>query len=201
MYKILSYLLICLLLPTLATAQTEVATKTNMIIKQASVMMARAPRGGKMGELYINSPVSVEKEEGEWVLVSLKTWIKKDGLGTSVAAVATPNTGKASDVLVIETFSTRIVEQGLPEKRVYLTLKLKNNSAAPIAAWKAILIAQEDSTVFFREPISDDTKVIPAGQSVELNFYWEPNEPPFKHLENSTPESFKLQLSQVVLER
>ncbi len=186
------------------TAQCQVAdnsTKATMIVKQPSVVMARTARGSKMGELYINSPVTVEKEDGEWVLVSLKSWVKKDGLG--VTAVAQPTKtmiGQASTELVIESFSTKIVQDGLPEKRVYLTLKLKNKTAQVINAWKALLIAQSGETVYFREQISDDTKSIPAGQSIELNFYWEPSEPPYQHLYNANAESFKLELYQFIKE-
>lgn len=200
MYKILSYLLTILLFANFAYSQTETAVKQNLVVKQASIPMTRSPSGGKMGEIYINTPVTVEKEEREWVLVTLKAWVKKEGLGSFAASSPAASATRPSDILIIETFSTRIVQEGLPEKRVYLTLKLKNKSNAPIESWKGILVAQANSAVAFREQISDDTKTIPPGQTIELNFYWEPSEPPFQHLQNATPESLKLELYQVVID-
>ena len=204
MYKILSFILINLVLQNFAVAQTE--HQQNLIVKQPSIIMTRTAKGGKMGEVYINSPVTVEKEDGEWALVSIKAWVKKEGLGATAAAnPPTPSVAKASDVLIIESFSTRTVEQGLPEKRVYLALKLKNNSSAPITSWKAILVAQAipivaNDEVLFRESISDDSKTIAPGQTIEINFYWEPSEVPFQYLKDVTPQTLKLELYQLVLE-
>ena len=65
-------------------SSTTEKKSSKLIVKKPSLTMTRTPRGGKMGEVYINSPVEVVKEDGDWALVSIKTWVKKDGLAGHV---------------------------------------------------------------------------------------------------------------------
>jgi len=173
---------------------------SKLIVKKPSITMTRSPRGGKMGEVYINSPVEVVKEDGDWALVSIKAWVKKDGLAGKIKK-STKTTGVVvpSKDLTVETYSTRIVEEGLPEKRVYLKLKLKNNTKQLVKEWSALLVATVNDKVAFRETISDDSKQIAAGKEIEVNFYWEPGEKPFSYLETATPEGTVLKLYKVKL--
>lgn len=185
----------------LADDSTEKSENSKMIVKKPSVAMTRTARGGKMGELYINSPVEVLKEEGDWLMVNIKTWVKKADLANEVKR----NTNTSSKIimpskeLVLDSYSTRIVKEGLPEKRVYLTLKLKNNTKVRVQDWEALLVATVKDEVVFRESLSDDNKVIEPGKTIEVNFYWEPSEKPFSYLENASPKDTLLKLYKVKL--
>ena len=160
--------------------------------------MTRTLRGGKMGEVYINSPVEVVKEEGDWAQVNIKAWVRKDGLSGAIKKTKTSVSVPSSE-LIIKSYSTKIAEEGLPEKRVYLALKLKNDTKEPIKNWSALLVATVKGKVAFRETISDDSKSIAPGKEIEVNFYWEPSEKPFSYLETATPKGTTLELYKVKL--
>ena len=171
---------------------------SKLIVKKPSLMMTRTLRGGKMGEVYINSPVEVVKEDGDWAQVNIKAWVRKDGLSGAIKKTKT-SVSVSSSELIINSYSTKIAEEGLPEKRVYLALKLKNNTKGPIKNWSALLVATVKNKVAFRETISDHSKSIAPGKEIEVNFYWEPSEKPFSYLETATPEGTILKLYKVKL--
>lgn len=200
MHIILNIPVCILFITSFANAQQQTENET-LVVNQTSVTMTSGPGGGKMGELYINSPVVVEEIRGNWARVTLQTWIKKDGLAKSEVGSKTPtNTSKASSELVIEKFSIDKAREGVPKGRIYLTLKLKNNSPKKIQSWKALLVAQSGSEVLFREQLADNTKPMEVGGTTELDFYWTPREEPFKHLSDTSPEKLKLEFYQVVWE-
>ncbi len=192
---------VCILfIASFAYAQQQ-PEKETLVVNQPSMAILNGPGGGKMGELYINSPVVVEEIRGNWAHVTVQTWIKKDGLGKSETTSQTPtNTSKASTELVIEKFSIDKAREGVSKGRIYLTLTLKNNSPKKINSWKALLVAQAGSEVLFREQLADNTKPIEVGSTTELEFFWTPREEPFSHLSDTVPEKLKLEFYQVVLE-
>lgn len=154
-----------------------------LYVSTPSQLIASKPGGRKLGEIYINTPVEVIEEKGDWSRIAVDVWIRSKSLASK-----TKKKGKSqasNNFIKVEKYSTRIVKDGLPAPRVYLALTLKNVSKVYIHSWSALLVAQQSGEVLFREPLADDTKAIAPGSSVELQFYWERNEKPFSYLEGS----------------
>jgi len=195
-------LLLCLLLfpvnPSLAQTQVKASSDLNedktktLYVRNSSQLIARTPSGRKMGELYINSPVKLLEEKNGWAKVSVETWIRSNALTEKKKKKR--KAGASSKDLKILSYKTRIVSDGLPAKRLYVTLKLKNTTKKLISSWNSLLVGQQGGKVFFREPIADDTKPIKAGESSEINFYWEDGEKPFNTLFGVKPSEVQLNL-------
>ena len=177
-------------------------SKEILVMKHPSTKMHWEPGGPKMGDLYINTPVIVERTQGDWALIRLQTWVSKDALGKKEEVnKASPVAGNPSlAILSIEKFSLEPIKEGGRVKRVYLNLTLKNNSPNTIKSWRGLLVGQSESNVLFREQIADNTKTIEAGKTGDLRFFWQPNEEPFSHLVETPLEKLKLELYKVVLE-
>lgn len=166
-------------------------------VKNTSQLIARSPSGRKMGELYINSPVEVLEEKNGWSKVSVKTWIRTNALAEKTKKKT--KKGVSSGEIKVSSYTTKIVSDGLPTKRMYVNLKLKNTTKKDITGWSALLVAQSEGSVLFREPIADDTKIIKANSIIDISFYWEDGEKPFNALFGTKPSDVDLQLYKLKL--
>jgi hypothetical protein len=164
--------------------------KETLYISSPSQLIASNPGGRKLGELYINTPVRVLEEKGDWSRVSAEVWVRSKALTSKTRKKK--KSKASSDFLQIQKYSTRVVKDGLPTPRVYLAVTIKNISKVFIRSWSALLVAQQGGSVLFREPLADDTKAINPGGTVELQFYWERGEKPFPFLENSQDGDLEL---------
>jgi hypothetical protein len=172
-----------------------------LYIRNPKQVITKSPGGGKIGELYINTPVMVEELGESWTQVTVKAWVRTKGLVEKSRKKKASAIGFDTGVLKVAEFSTRIVREDVPSPRAYVTLHLKNTGDRPIYSWSGMLVAQANDEVLFREPLSDDTKSIMPSKVVEVSFFWEGHEKPFNYIVSAKEDELKFQLLKLKINR
>ena len=183
------------------TAETEEVVVETFYIKSPSQVITKSPGGGKIGEIYINTPVKKVKDSGSWTQISVNAWVRSSALVTKSKRKNVAKLGFDPGSIKIIDFSTRLVKEGVPSTRAYLTLRLKNVGEKPVYSWQALLVAQSGGDVLFRETISDDTTKLPAGGSRDVNFYWEEQEKPFAYIADANKDEINFSLFKIKINR
>lgn len=194
---------LCVVIMVLLFAESAAAQSQRNLryVVGPSQALCKTAGGQKTGELYLNTPVKVERTAGNWTKVVVEGWVRTTSLrGKSVGTRDKYLDKIKENRLVIAGYKTKKVSEGLSQPRIYLTLTLKNNSLAHISSWSGLLVAlTKEEKVLFREPLSDGKANIPPGGTGETLFYWEPHEPPYGALTSATKESLELRLYKVKL--
>jgi hypothetical protein len=197
--QILAFILVALLASS--WAQAEEVPGSVSYVSTLEQTLCKSPGGPKTGELYLGTSVVAKEQRGDWVLVAVEGWVRAASLQSAPPAQK-PAREEAPSPLVVGSFSTRHVTEGVPQERVYLDLVLKNNSPRPVAVWKAALVGEDRATgeLLLREVVSDDSAAIPVGGQGQVSFFWEPHERAFNVVLGATPAKIQFRLIEVEID-
>ena len=135
------------------------------------------PKGAVVGELVRGTRMQVIEEKGSWVKVSVEGWIWKE----STATVKPEAHGSTAEPLELVSFNkvylAKDIKNGQFSDKVYLSVKVKNNTNARISGWRGVLILSNGfGDTVFRGRLTDGTANIKPGGVAEAGFSWEDNQ-------------------------
>lgn len=202
-----SYCSLCLFLLvalfTAVDASAEEGTKNDVrYVGRASLSLCSKPGGPRDGELFRGAAVTVREKSNDWVFVDYSGWVKEEYLSTAKPVAIAPAVAADEGVLSVQSLSTKTVTQGVARPRIYLNLVLKNSSSQNVYSWRGLVVGLNTrGDVLFRERVVAEKSNIPAGGTGTSSFYWENHENAFAALAAATPETLKIELYQVTVNR
>lgn len=181
-------LLTAVLLPLSAAAE-------QLYVQSANQKLLTAPHGASLATLSANTPAVMVEDKGDWVKVSIEGWVRRNTLTSRAAQVAAPSSGQPIELASYTV--ERKEEKG--QKKVDLTLKVKNNTSSTVSSWRAIMTVQDRSTnqVLFSISVSHDDANIAPGKTGEVTYYFDWSEQQYDILLNNYPNNLKISLFRV----
>jgi hypothetical protein len=196
MAKSVIFFSLFLLLTILSSAFAQDDTGSYYYVDKPALPLCVDPGGSKRGELAVGAPVKVLEHKGDWVRVSVEGWVRETLLSKAAMSKDSVQVAaeKGDSPLVVAKYNAKPVENEGGEKRIALTLMLKNTTSATVSSWSGILVAIKDGKVLVREPLSQDRTSIAPGATGEASFYWDVSEKPYSVLKDSPADSLDFQL-------
>lgn len=187
---------------SIVVADDVPAAGQTVFSKAASQSLLGSAAGSKIGDVYLNAPLTVVETQGDWTKVTVTGWVAKDSVAAKVAATSSTRVSGSSSLHIANYTVQQLPAADKKTKaRIYLKLTVKNDSATPVKSWKSFLVAKnKQGRQLFITTVTDDAANIAPGGSKDISFVYDESEEPYDVLVGSDKNAVELSFEQLKVE-